>query len=345
MATKKRRKKRKPQRGRRGRGRIIAIALVLAVVLVLGIVVFILLRNTPERRYERQIAAGQTQYAAGAFSQAATAYETAVEINATDVRAYSGLVKSYGAEANTQGVTDAFTRATANLAASDLAQLRTETAAELTAIAERYFESGDYESARGIAQGLQVVDEDAAYRITDRVIEATAPAIGSNLSFGTWMSAPLTWKVLAREGDRILLFCDQTVETKPFTETYIGVAWEYCTLRKWLSSEFYNGAFTVVEQNRIVSVMAENPANPADAQSVTRKPTEEKIYILSMQEIERYFPTEAERVSAGGAYWTRTSAWRSESGAVSVTAEGAFQTTDARDVSFGVRPVLWLRLE
>lgn len=343
MDNRKRRKKRK-KRGAHGRGRLIAILIVVAFVLILGTVLFILLRNTPERRYERQVASGDAQYAEGAYSQAATAYEAALEIDAQGAAAYSGLVKAYGAEANAQGVSDAFSRASAHLSPAELQTLQSETAAELSGIAEQLFAAGDYDRVREIAAGLSAVDADAAYRITDRVIEATAPAIGSTVNFGTWMGAPLSWRVLNRDGGQILLLCDQLVDTRPFTETHIGVAWEYCTLRKWLSTEFFSNAFSIAEQNRIAAVMAENPANPSDPQTVTRKPTEERIYIFSLQETERYLPTEADRVSTG-TYWTRTSANRSESGAVMVSPEGAFQTVDARDVAAGVRPVLWMILE
>lgn len=343
MDNRKRRKKRK-KRGAHGRGRLIAILIVVAFVLILGTVLFILLRNTPERRYERQVASGDAQYAEGAYSQAATAYEAALEIDAQGAAAYSGLVKAYGVEANAQGVSDAFSRASAHLSPAELQTLQSETATELSGIAEQLFAAGDYDRVREIAAGLSAVDADAAYRITDRVIEATAPAIGSTVNFGTWMGAPLSWRVLNRDGGQILLICDQLVDTRPFTETHIGVAWEYCTLRKWLSTEFFSNAFSIAEQNRIAAVMAENPANPSDPQTVTRKPTEERIYIFSMQETERYLPTEADRVSTG-AYWTRTSANRSESGAVMVSPEGAFQTVDARDVAAGVRPVLWMILE
>ncbi|MBR5969334.1 MAG: hypothetical protein IK016_03190 [Lachnospiraceae bacterium] len=343
MATAKKRKKKK-HRGKRGRGRLIAIILVIAVALILGVVVFFLLRNTPERRYERQLATGDSLYESASYAQAAAAYDAALEIDAKGAAAYRGLVKAYGADANAQGVAEAFEKAKAQLSEAEVASLHTETAAELSAIAERFFAAGEYDRVREIAAGLRAMDEAAAYSLTDRVIEATAPAVGSTVSFGTYLGTSLNWRVLHRDGGQILILCEQLVETKPFTETHIGVAWEYCTLRKWLATEFYTNAFSIQEQNRIAAVMAENPANPTDPHTVTRRPTEEKVFVLSMQEVERYFPSEAERASTGN-YWTRTSANRSESGAVIVSAEGAFQTVDARDVAAGVRPCLWLILE
>ena len=353
MASRKRRKK-QAVRGSRNRG--VLPAVLVAVLLITAAVAALVLFNTPERRLQRALSAGEKHLEEGEYTEAAADYKKALTIDERNVQAYTGLVKAAGESGDEQTVYDTWVRARNELAPGTDAQdgdgtagagpetVRAEAAVWLRKIGEVYFAGADYDNTRRIAQLLREIDEQGAEALTDKVVEVTAPPVGSTVSFGTAAGVTLNWTVLERRGSTVLLSAQASVDTRPFTETRIGVSWGYSTLRSWLNREFLSESFTAEEQARIVQVAVENPANPYDAASKNRSATEDRVFLLSVQEIEQYYPAENSR-AIGMVYWTRSSARRSDTAAMCVTESGAFSTEDVRDKACGVRPALWMKLE
>lgn len=119
------------------------------------------------------------------------------------------------------------------------------------------------------------------------------------ITFGSYRGYALTWDILDYSSDkkRALVLCRNVVENIPYNEESEEITWENCTLRKWLNEDFYKNAFTDSERARIVLSKITNPDNDV---YVTEggNDTEDRLFLLSLQEIDKYFPGGRQKVSA-----------------------------------------------
>lgn len=328
--------KRKPVRYRTRRKSVLP-AVIAALLLLTAAGAAFALFNTPQRRLERALSAGEKHLAEGSYTQALADFEKALDADPANKDAYAGKISAQGALGNAQGVFDAYAGAAANPEQSGTEELRLAASSKLYAIGESYFSGGDYDEARGVASLLKEIDEAQATALTDKIVEATAPPVGSTVTVGS-----MEYRVLERQGSSVLLYAEKTVDTRPFTETQVGVSWGYSTLRTWLNKEWVN-TLSTEEASRIAQRTVENPAYPNDPESRAHGATEDHVFLLSVTELLQYFPSESDRAT-GYAYWTRTGTGRSDTRAVYVADNGAFATGDVRDTESGVRPAFWYLL-
>ena len=103
---------------------------------------------------------------------------------------------------------------------------------------------------------------------------------------------PLKWRVL--DASTGLVICDSAIDSQPYNN-YILYAddywwgdsdkkhyasnWEYSSLRAWLNNEFYNTAFSKMQQDRIKEMTRENKS------TYDSNPTSDKITLLSYDEV------------------------------------------------------------
>ena len=99
---------------------------------------------------------------------------------------------------------------------------------------------------------------------------------------------PIEWKVLARDGDRVLVISRYLLDCVRYDEEYRRVTWETCTLRAWLNGEFLNAAFDPEEQLLIPTTHVTADPNP-DFDVDPGEDTEDKLFLLSIPEAEAYF--------------------------------------------------------
>ena len=99
---------------------------------------------------------------------------------------------------------------------------------------------------------------------------------------------PIEWKVLARDGDRVLVISRYILDCVRYDEEYRRVTWETCTLRAWLNGEFLNAAFDPEEQLLIPTTHVTADPNP-DFAVDPGEDTEDKLFLLSIPEAEAYF--------------------------------------------------------
>ena len=117
----------------------------------------------------------------------------------------------------------------------------------------------------------------------------------------------IEWRVLAKEDSKILLISEYALDCVPFNTTNENITWESCTLRKWLNQNFLNEAFTGNEKNLISTTTVTADKNPKYDKD-QGKDTEDKIFLLSISEAEKYFTNETRWCSptdyavANGAY-------------------------------------------
>ncbi len=110
--------------------------------------------------------------------------------------------------------------------------------------------------------------------------------VGGYFEFGRYPQGvngeiePITWQVLQREKDHLLIIAKHGLECQPYNIEFVSIDWENCTLRRWLNSEFYNTAFNEQECECILKTSIVNNAGPQ---------TEDRIFLLSIDEAKSLF--------------------------------------------------------
>ena len=113
----------------------------------------------------------------------------------------------------------------------------------------------------------------------------------------------IAWRVLAKDGDNVLLISDKALDSQEYDLAQHGnnTTWEECALRSWLNNSFLNDAFNLNEQSKIVSTTVVADKNPkyGTEQSNT---TTDKVFLLGINESEKYFPMDEDRKCAPTEY-------------------------------------------
>ena len=140
------------------------------------------------------------------------------------------------------------------------------------------------------------VDENADKETSGTVSLADAKA-GDIVVFGQYEqdgdgsngSEPIEWEVLEVSGNRALLISRYVLDCKPYNEQAAAVTWETCTLRTWLNGDFYNTAFNDDEKSKIPEVTLSNPDNDFYGGIEGGNDTNDKVFLLSVEEILKYY--------------------------------------------------------
>lgn len=169
------------------------------------------------------------------------------------------------------------------------------------------------------------------------------------------------WLVLAKEGDKALVISKYALDFQQYNTSYTDVTWETCSLRKWLNGMFISNAFSSDEQSMIQSTTVTADKNPSYSTSPGNNTTD-KVFLLSITEINKYFSSDSARqcsatayAKAQGAYtntsngsywWWLRSPGGDSSRAALVDYDGSvYSSGRSVDLSNGaVRPALWINL-
>lgn len=143
--------------------------------------------------------------------------------------------------------------------------------------------------------------------------------------------------------ERALYISEKTLPTMPYYQAGGDITWNDCTLRKYLSDEYYN----IIPKscwNRIMEVINENPDNPEHG-TFGGAPTKDKIFLLSIDEANEYFEDSHDRADGFQYAWWLRSPGHEAHCAAYITPAG--NVGDALNVcnNSGVRPVFWLNLK
>lgn len=176
----------------------------------------------------------------------------------------------------------------------------------------------------------------------------------------------IEWLVLAKEDNRLLVISQYTLDCQRYNTEYANVTWENCTLRKWLNEDFLNSTFSDGEKAMIPTLTVSADKNP-DYSTEPGNATQDKVFLLSITEANRYFKTDEERMCVPTAYAKANGAYMSSSytkGGIAtcwwwLRSPGLFQHL-AADVYHdggvisrghsinnghgGVRPAMWIEL-
>lgn len=178
--------------------------------------------------------------------------------------------------------------------------------------------------------------------------------IGDTLFFGHFEAdadvengpEPIEWIILDLQENELLLMSKYVLTTLPYHEAKENADWTSCTLRRWLNGDFFTGAFSESEKDKIVPAGTDGTADPECA---------DRVFILSRAELIKYLPAKsarvcyptqfaamqgAKRLNGAGAYWLRDNS-RTHYGQI-IMSDGSAVTSGVyvNDTYVGVRPCI-----
>lgn len=178
----------------------------------------------------------------------------------------------------------------------------------------------------------------------------------------TTEAAPIEWTVLDVQDGKALLISDKILEMVRFNEKYADTCWACSLLREWMNGEFFEKAFTDAEKAEICDTKVVTPDN-AKRGTKGGDDTEDKVFALSIEELEKYYPEAADRrapatghASEGGIYtydetgysiwWLRSSGYRQYC-ASRVGTGGQISDMIYDDIKAhrGARPAIWVKAD
>ncbi len=123
---------------------------------------------------------------------------------------------------------------------------------------------------------------------------------GDYFKFGSYYQensskkTPIEWLVLKKSGSKVLLISRYALDWKNYHYKYVDITWENCDLRKWLNGDFLRNAFTAAEQKKIAVTKLANDNN-AQYGTFGGNSTEDRVFCLSISEVESLFKDDAAR--------------------------------------------------
>lgn len=112
---------------------------------------------------------------------------------------------------------------------------------------------------------------------------------------------PIAWNVLAVEDGKALLISEMGLDCRMYHGDNTTMTWENCDLRKWLNGEFFQSAFTAEEQAQILLTPTPNPGSTVHG-AAGGNDTEDKVFLLNVDEADKYFPNDESRMADATAY-------------------------------------------
>ena len=230
---------------------------------------------------------------------------------------------------------------------------------------EKYLEAGT------IFKTLEYKDSAAKFEECKAAAPYELTAIGDIITFGKYEQdyvrdngpEPIDWRVLDKEDGKVLVISDKGLEMLP----YFAIYWKRSHIGGWLNGPFLYD-FTAEEKAMIVETTVTADKHPDKPETDQGADTKHGMYLLSVDEVEKYLPNEEDRVCYATEYlkaqftdtihldgleengscdwWLRTALTNYSSGAIISIIGGAgtygWATHDCR---LALRPVCWIQLE
>ena len=142
-------------------------------------------------------------------------------------------------------------------------------------------------------------------------------SVGDIIKFGNYFinddknKEPIEWRVLEVSNNKALLVTKDAIDGKPYNTEWEDITWEQCSLRQWLNNEFINQAFSKKEQEEILLTNLSNPDN-FEYRTIGGNNTQDKIFLLSIDEVKKYFKDYKDRECKVTHYAKQQGAWSCE---------------------------------
>ena len=180
--------------------------------------------------------------------------------------------------------------------------------------AKAFYAAGNYNSAYAVFAAIQGYKDVDTLLATDEHLINTLK-VGDITVLGTWGGEPIEWQILEmKEDGSCVLMSVKGLDARPYNTEKANVTWETCTLRAWLNGEFYKNAFSASEKGKIVLSTVENPKNK-EYGTKGGNTTKDYVYLLSLDEAERYFASDNARICCATANAKKNGAYTNDAGA------------------------------
>lgn len=191
--------------------------------------------------------------------------------------------------------------------------------------------------------------------------------VGDIITFGNYWQGknksagkqPVEWQVLDIKDGKALVISKRCL----INHEYCGSTWETCTLRNWLDGTFKRAIFSEEEMKAVMLSDVSADENPI-YNTNQGKDTKDKLFLLSIKEVEQYFVSNEERWCVPtkyadgrgfceddpdfeyGWWWLRSAGFDSVD-AARVKYDGSIDCfgTYVGSLSGLVRPAFWLNLQ
>jgi len=168
-------------------------------------------------------------------------------------------------------------------------------------------------------------------------------------TMGRWNDKPLEWIVLEVLPGRALLITKDCLLKAPYNTEQVSVTWEKCSLRNEVLPQILEQVFDdKKERDRVLLCKNQNYHNPSFG-TPGGADTDDKLFMLSINEVKQYFPTSEDRVAhlkrKAVWWWLRSPGDGSNRAAVVGQSGGAGFSGDVSWSAGGVRPAFWLNLK
>lgn len=224
----------------------------------------------------------------------------------------------------------------------DAAELAEKVLAHRYAYAVSMKESGNYDIAGTLFTALGEYGDSTVQSELCNILPYAEAQVGDVLTFGMYNGTALTWRVLAREGNSVLLITERCVDERHFQSNQNDPKYYVDSpIRKFLNQTFYKEAFTEEQKGLIQEKRL----------ATTGGDVTDKLFLLSDQEANKYFTSDADRVSKEGKAWYLRTVnsvlldvlnYR-EPIAMMVTSGGqVYQNDWTVDYKRGIRPAMWI---
>ena len=194
--------------------------------------------------------------------------------------------------------------------------------------------------------------------------------VGDIITFGNYWQGknksagkqPVEWQVLDVKDGKALVISKYCLINHKYNEEWTGVTWETCTLRKWLNDTFIKDIFSAEEMKAVMLSDVSADENPRYYTTNQGNDTKDKLFLLSIEEVEQYFDSDKKRqckpteyavnhgavtgIFSGNVFWWLRSAGFDSKHVSSVGRDGSVGNYGGVLGHDGtcVRPAFWLNL-
>lgn len=169
------------------------------------------------------------------------------------------------------------------------------------------------------------------------------PKVGDELYIGTFDGKMICWQVLYIQDRSALLICSKNICNMQFHVRNFNATWNTSYIRKWLNNNFFGLSFTREEKERIIVSQVNNENNP-QFNTPGGGPTNDKVFLLSISEAEKYFANDKAR-AINTWWWLRTPGHNDSCAAGVYVSGGVNAYGEDIQKKRGVRPAMWINLD